>query len=138
MFADDHAFIHFIACGDEHDATVLKVINGVGYGFALVGRNEGTVPAAWDVAFVGGVGVEQTVHHACAAGVGEEFALIADEAARRHMENNAGFAATGGSHVDHFALAEGYFFDHDAGVFFVYVDYNFFDGFHFLAIIVAE
>ena len=55
----------------------------VGVGFAGAVRDQHAVLAAFDLALVGAVFLEQAVHDAGAARVGQEFAMIADQAARR-------------------------------------------------------
>src|SRR3546814_2003507 len=80
-----------------------------------VGDQDAVAPAL-DRALVGAVAVEQAVHDAGAAGVCEELAVIADEAARRRPEGDAGLAAAGGPHVDQLGLAQAHLLHHHAAV----------------------
>ena len=81
----------------------------VGHRFALVGRDQDAVAAAGDLAAVRRVGVKQAVHHRGAARVGQQLAMIADQAARRRIEDQPHAAAAGGTHLDQLALALGSF-----------------------------
>ncbi len=129
MLADDHAAINLPARLDHHRAAVFQVPHGVSHGLALIGRDQHPVAPANDVAAMRTVGVKQPVHHRSAAGVGEEFALIADQSARRRIEDEPHPAAAGRPHLDHLALALGEFLHHHAGMLFVDVDHDFFDRF---------
>ena len=66
--------------------------------------------------------MEQPAHHAGAARVGEEFAVIADQAARRREERQPQLAAARWPHVLHLGLAPAHLLDDDAGEFLVDVD----------------
>src|SRR5262249_49678072 len=77
------------------------------------------------------VAVEQTAHHAGAAGVGQELAVIADHAARRHVEHQPGLGAARGLHLDQLAATLAELVDDDAGIAFIDVDH------HFLARLLA-
>ncbi len=83
--------------------------------------------------FHGAYVVEQAAHHRGAARVGQELALIADEAARRRVEDDPHLAAAGGTHVLHLGLALRQFVDHHAGIFLVEVDLHFLDRLQALA-----
>src|SRR5206468_6691062 len=71
---------------------------------------------------VGAVALEQAVHDARAAGVRQELAVIADEAAAGRAEGQAGLAAATGAHVGHLRLAQRHLVDDGAGEFVVDVD----------------
>ncbi len=58
-----------------------------------------------------------------------KFALVADEATRRHVEHEAIAATTRGPHLLQFTLTLGELLDDDAGVLLVDVDDDFFDRF---------
>src|SRR5262249_1326287 len=79
------------------------------------------------------IAVEEAAHHAGAARVGEELALIADEAARRRQGGETQLAAARRPHVDHLALARRHLLDHDAGEFLVDVDLRLLDRLEALA-----
>ncbi len=66
--------------------------------------------------------MEQAVHDAGAARVGEELALIADQPAGRRVEHEALAAAAGGPHLDQLGLALGELLHDDAGMLLVEVD----------------
>jgi hypothetical protein len=85
------------------------------------------VAAALDVALVGRVAVEQAVHDRGAAGVGQQFALIADQAAGRRVEHQTQAVAAGGAHLDHLGLALAHLLHDDAGMLLVDVDHDFLD-----------
>src|SRR5690606_36656309 len=78
-------------------------------------------PAA-DRALVGAVLLEQAVHDPGSAGIGEEFAVIADQAAAGRGKGDPRLAAAGGAHVGHLAFALRDLLDHGAGEFVVDVD----------------
>ena len=73
------------------------------------------------------VGVEQPIHNARAAGVGEQLALIADQAAGRRVEHETLAAAARRLHLHELGLALGQFLHHDAGMLLVEVDDDFLD-----------
>src|SRR5690606_28523244 len=93
-----------------------------GHRLALLHRDQHAVLAALYRALVGAVAVEQAVHHAGAAGVGEELAVVADQAAARRAEGQAGLAAAARAHVGHLALTLGHLLDHRARMLVVDVD----------------
>ena len=66
--------------------------------------------------------MEQAVHHGGAARVGQQLALVADQAARRHVEHQALAAAAGGAHLRQVAAALGQLLHDDAGMLLVDVD----------------
>src|SRR5262249_2849526 len=71
--------------------------------------------------------MEQPAHDAGAAGVGQELAVIADQAARGHMEGDARLGATRGPHVHQLAAAQAELLYHDAGMLVVDVDLHLLD-----------
>ena len=81
----------------------------------------------------GRVGVEQAVHDGGAARVGQQLALVADQAARRHVEHEALAAAAGRAHLDEIAAALGQLLHDDAGVLLVDVDDHLLDRLQALA-----
>src|SRR6185503_4963800 len=101
VLADDHAGINLPAGLDHHRAAILEVPQGIGDGLAAVVGNEDAVAAAGDLALVRLIGVEQAVEDRGAARVGEQFALVADEAAGRRVKDEAQAAAAGRTHLDH-------------------------------------
>src|SRR3546814_14481026 len=66
--------------------------------------------------------LEQAVHDARAARVGQEFAVIADQPARRRREGNPGLADARWPHVGEFRLPHRHLFDDGAGMLLVHVD----------------
>src|SRR3546814_3671526 len=103
--SDRHAFVDGAAGLDEDLAALFQVPQGVGNRLAGAVGDQDAVAPALDRALVGAVAVEQAVHDAGAAGVCEELAVRADEAARWRQEGDAGLAAAGGPHVDQLGLA---------------------------------
>mmetsp|Transcript_6478 Transcript_6478/g.11126 ORF Transcript_6478/g.11126 Transcript_6478/m.11126 type:complete len:307 (+) Transcript_6478:9-929(+) len=94
---------------------------------------------ARDGALVGGPFVEHAVQNAGAAGVGEEFAVVTDQAARGDIGDDAGLARARRFHLGQLALARaGKFLDHRAGVFIIHVDGNFLDRLVTLSINLAK
>src|SRR5581483_7158217 len=85
------------------------------------------------VALVGHVAVEQAVHHRGAARVRHELALVADEAARRHVEDEPLTAAAGGAHLHEVAAALGELLHDDPRVLLIDVDDHLLDGLEPLA-----
>ena len=73
------------------------------------------------------VGVEQPVHDGGAARVGEQLALVADQAARRRVEHQPQAVAAGRLHLQHLGFAFGHLLHDDAGMNFVDVDDDFLD-----------
>src|SRR6516165_5180649 len=83
VLAHDHAAVNLPPRLDHHRPAVLEVPQRVSHGLALVVGNEHAVAAAYNLAPMRAVAVEQPVHDGGAAGIGEELAVVADEAARR-------------------------------------------------------
>ena len=130
MDADDHAHIDLVARLDDHRAAVFQVEHRVGNSLAGHVGQENAVGAAADIALVGLVAVEQAVHHGGAAGVGEKFRLVADQAACRCVEHQADAIAAGRTQFGHLGLALGHLLDDDAGMFLINVDDDFLDRLH--------
>ena len=137
MLADDHALIDLGARRDEQLATLFQVPQRIRHRFAVAGRDQHAFAAAFERAFVGRIAVEHAVDDAGAARVGEEFAVIADEAARRCEEHKARLARAGRAHVLQFAFAQRNLFDDDARIGIVHVDGDFFDRLQTLAILAG-
>src|SRR5262249_61974923 len=97
------------------------------------GRDQPAGAPALDRPLVGRIAVEEPAHDAGAAGVGEELALVADEAAGRRQEREPLLAAAGGPHLPELALPARDLVDHDAGEFLVDVDHHLLDGLEALA-----
>ncbi len=72
--------------------------------------------------------MEQPVHNAGAARIGEQFALVADQPAGRRVEHETLAAAAGGLHLHQFGLALRQLLHDDAGMLLVEVDDHFLDG----------
>src|SRR6516164_2269012 len=87
VLAHDHAAIDLPSRVDHHRPAVLEIPQRVGHGLALVVGDQHAVAAAHDLAPIGTIAVEQPVHDRGAARVGEQLAVIADEAARRRQEH---------------------------------------------------
>ena len=100
VLADDHAFVELVAGRDEQDAALLEHVERVGDRLAIAHRDQDAVLPALDRALIGAVFLEQAVHDAGAARVGEELAMIADQAARGGGEGQPGLAAARGAHVE--------------------------------------
>src|SRR5690606_23620301 len=122
ILAYDHPFVELLAGRDEQRAALLERVQGVGDRLALLHRDQHAVLAALDRALPRAVLLEQAVHDAGAAGVGEELAVVADQAAARGREGDAGLAAARGAHVGHLALPLGDLLDDRAGELVVDVD----------------
>ena len=88
----------------------------------MLHRDQDAVLPALDRALIGAVLLEQPVHDAGAARVGEELAMIADQAARRGGEGQPRLAAARRAHVGHLALALRHLLDDRARMLVVDVD----------------
>ncbi len=137
MLADDHALIDLPAGLDHHRATILQVPERVGDRLALVVGEQHTVAPPDDLASVSLVAVEQAVHHRGAAGIGQQFSLVADEAACRSHEYEPHATAAGRLHLRHLGLALRELLHHHTGVLLVDVDDDLFDRLHELAFGIA-
>ncbi len=71
--------------------------------------------------------MEQAIHHRGAARVGEQLALVAEQAARRNVEHEPYARAARGAHLHHLGAALGELLHHDAGMDLVDVDDDFLD-----------
>ncbi|EGE56060.1 hypothetical protein RHECNPAF_750018 [Rhizobium etli CNPAF512] len=136
MDADDHAHIDLFAGVDDHRAAVFQVEQSVGHGFTGFVGEQHAVDAAADLALVGLVAVEQAVHDRRAARVGQQFRLVADQAAGRRIEHQTDAIATRRTKLDHFGLALRHLLYDDAGMLFVDVDEDFFDRLQELAALI--
>src|SRR5690606_37424599 len=94
----------------------------IGDGYAIAVRDEDAILAALDHALVRAIFLEQAVHDPGAARVGQEFAVIADQAARRAREGDARLAAARRAHVGEVGLADLHLLDDRARMFVVDVD----------------
>jgi len=74
---------------------------------------------AFDRSAIRAILLEQAVHDSGAAGVREELAMIADQAARRGAEGDACLAAARGAHVGHFAFAQRHFLNDGSCMFII-------------------
>src|SRR5216683_1762618 len=133
VLADHHALIDLRAGRDEHRPAILEVPQGIGDGDAVIGRDEDPRAPPLDRALIGRIAVEEAAHDAGAAGVAEELALIADEAAGRRVEGQALLAAARGPHVLELALAAAHLVDDDAGELLVDIDLDLLDRLQALA-----
>ena len=122
VFTNHHALVDGFAGLDHQNAARLEIAECIADRFTGFGRDQDAVAATRDIALVGAVFFEQSVHDAGAAGVRQELAMIADKAARRGREGQAGLAATAGSHIGHLGLAASHLLDDRARILFVDVD----------------
>src|SRR5258708_262661 len=116
MLADHHALVNGHAGIAEHRPALLEVPHRIGDSVAFRIGDQPAVAPAGDRPAIGTVFVEDTVHHAGAAGVGQELAVIADQAARGGVEHQPRLAGARGTHVLQLALAHRDLLDHDAGI----------------------
>ena len=139
VLADDHAAVDLLLRADEHAAAVLEPPERVGDRDAVLDRDQHAGAAAGDRPLVGRPAVEDAVQDAGAAGVGQELAVVADQAARRDVRDDAGLAGARGLHLDHLGAARaGDLLEHGAGVVVVDVDGDFLDRLELLAVVLAE
>ena len=92
VLADNHAFINHLAWRDEHRAAILQRIDAVARRLALLESDQGAMLAAFHVAFVRRVAMENVAHDAVALRAGQKLRTEADEAARRNDEFHAHIA----------------------------------------------
>src|SRR5438132_230612 len=78
---------------DEERPAFLEIPQGVGDRDAAAVADQHAVAPPLDRTLEGAVAVEQPAHDAGAAGVGQEVAVIADQAAGRHQEGEPELAA---------------------------------------------
>src|SRR5947209_13428817 len=86
---------------------------------------------------MGGIAVKQAIHHGAAAGVGEQLALVANQAARGSMKDEAHAPAAGGAHIPHLGFALRKFLYDDTGMALVDVDHHLLDRLEQLARVTA-
>src|SRR5580698_8242415 len=127
MLADDHALVDLPAGLDHHRPAVFQLEHRVGDRLALIVGDQDAIAPALDFALVSRIAVEQAVHDRGAAGVGEQFALVADQAAGRCVKHQPQAIAAGGTHLDHLGLALAHLLHDDAGMLLVDVDHDFLD-----------
>ena len=124
VFADDHAFVDLVLRAYEQHAAVFQAVERITHRLACAVGDQHAVRAAFDRTLIGAILFEQAVHDPGAACIGQEFTVIADQAARRGREGDAGLAAARGAHVGHFRLAQGHLVDDRARVLIVHVDHD--------------
>src|SRR6267142_165556 len=127
VLTDDHALVNLAAGLDHHRAAILQFEHRIGHGLALIVGDQDAVAAALDIALVRRIVVEQTVHDGGAAGVRQQFALIADQAAGRRVEHQPLPVTAGGTHLNQLGLAFAHLLHDDAGMLLVDVDHDFLD-----------
>src|SRR5579883_1787320 len=133
VLADDHALVHLRAGRHEHRTAVLEVPQRIGNRRAVGGRDQHARSPALDRALIGRVAVEEPAHDAGAARVRQEFALVADEAAGRRLEDQPLLAAARGPHLLELALPARDLVDDDPRELLVDVDHDLLDGLEALA-----
>ena len=121
----DHALVDARARRDEQHAALLQVEDGVRRA-PTPSRSATMAPLvrAWIVAVPRRPAVEQRVHDAGAARVGEEARAEADQAARRDGELQPHAARAGVDHLGHLAAAHGEQLRDDADVVLRNVDHQ--------------
>ena len=106
VLADDHALVGVVTGGDEHRAALLQVEQGIGGDDPLtVGHHRAALTGA-QLAHPGLVVLEDLVHDALTAGLGQKLGAAADETAGRDDELHAHPAGAVVDHVHHPALAQ--------------------------------
>ena len=139
VFADDHSLVDLFLRTDEKLSPVLEVEQGIGDGHAVFHRDQDTGATARDRPLERSPGVEHAVQDAGAPGIGEELAMISDEAPRGDQRHDPRLADAGRPHLGHFsAPGAGDLFDHRAGIVVIDVDRDFLDRFVPLAFDIAE
>src|SRR5579885_22658 len=116
VLADDHALIDFRARHDEKPPALFQIPERIGHRLAFACGDEHAVAPAFDRPLVRRVGMKHPVDDAGAARVGEEFAVVADEAAGGRKEHKPRLAGAGGPHVLKLALAVADLLYDDAGI----------------------
>src|SRR4029077_8230272 len=106
VLADHHALVDRDAGIDEHRPALLEVPHRIGDGGALGVGDQRAVAPARDRPAIGTVFVKDAVHHAGAARVGQDLAVIADQAARGRVEPQPCLAGARGPHVLQLAFAQ--------------------------------
>ena len=137
VLAQDHALVDRLTGGDEQEAALLQIIKRIGHRLALLQADQHASPPGLDRSLVRRVVAEHPVHDAGAAGIGQELAVIADQAAGRRMEHQPCLARAGGAHLLHLAAALADLFDDRAGIFLVHVNDDFLDRLLALALVVG-
>ena len=81
ILTDHHARVHLFAAADKQHAAFLKMPQGEGYRLPGLSRDDGAAMAAADLSLEGRITVIEPIHDAGSTGIGEEFTVIADQAA---------------------------------------------------------
>ena len=131
--ADDHALIDLGACRNEQTAALLRVIETVCDRLACLIGDQRTDRTALYIALIRLIFFKYGGHDALALGIGQEFALVAEEAAGRDQEFQTHSAALR-MHLLHLTLAGAEFFHDGTDTVFRHVDRNALDRFAALAV----
>lgn len=87
--ADDLAFVHLFAGGDEKDAPFLRVEQTVSNRLARFKSDKASRFTAGEITLIRLIFKEYAAHYAFAAGKRQKFALKAEKSARRNIEFKA-------------------------------------------------
>src|SRR5690606_11822808 len=87
VLADDHALVKLVPRGDEDHAPVFQVPEGIGGSRPRGVGDEHTIAPPLDRALVGAIAVEEAMHDAGSASIGQEVAVIADQSSRGGEED---------------------------------------------------
>ena len=101
----DHARIDFFAGSDEHLAAFLGPEQAICNSCTGLECDQGTGLAVGNLTLERRIAVENGIHDAISLGIRHEISAVADEAAGRDHEGQAGVISLQGSHIDQFALA---------------------------------
>ena len=80
MFTNNHSLINRCLWIDKHKAAILQIEKCVGHSDTSVGGDQRSITPSLNIAPVRRIGVKNTVQHTGAACLGEESALIPDQA----------------------------------------------------------
>ena len=83
VFANDHSLVDFLLRPDEEATAHLNAVERVGHAGAAFHRNKHAVVAAWNLAFVRAVFLEEVTGDAVTLGEVHEIGFKADDATRR-------------------------------------------------------
>src|SRR5580692_7892358 len=134
VLPDNHALIKFHARANEKLAAFLQAPESISRRRAGAIGNQRAREPVRNLALPFGVAVEQRVHDDGSAGVGEQLAAQADQAAAGHPEFDAHAAVAVIVHVGGFAFARSQLFHYDADEFLGDVYRQVLDRLHQLAI----
>src|SRR5262249_5276108 len=95
--------------------------------------DEHAIAAAFDRALEWRIAMEEPAHHASAARVSEEFAVVADETARRRVEDQPGLGPARRAHFHKVGPTLPHLVDDDPAIGIVDVNHDFFDRLQALA-----